>query len=201
LGYKVIVKKVRWYNDEGGRKVAKANSDLELAVDVLLQSENLDRVLIASGDGDFVRVVRALQNKGCRVEVMALDNSSRQLREEADLFISGYLIPDLIPVEGDRQADWGTVGSYVRGWCYWHHREELYGFMRYMKQIAPGLWLTDTRHPDSPYESAFFHDSNLPSGVVFEDLPNRHLIFEFQLAETDRDEGFQCVDMSLVSRI
>ena len=64
LGYKVIIKRVRWYEDETGNRYAKANSDLDLAVDALLQSENLDRVLIATGDGDFVQVVRALQNKG-----------------------------------------------------------------------------------------------------------------------------------------
>ena len=93
LGYKVIIKRVRWYDDEAGNRYAKANSDLDLAVDALLQSENLDRVLIATGDGDFVQVVRALQNKGCRVEVVAFDNVSGNLRQEVDLFMSGYLIP------------------------------------------------------------------------------------------------------------
>ncbi|MBL7033296.1 MAG: NYN domain-containing protein, partial [Candidatus Delongbacteria bacterium] len=69
LGYKVIRKEVKWYQDENGNPVAKANVDLELAVDALLQSTNLDRVILATGDGDFVQVVTALQNAGCRVEV------------------------------------------------------------------------------------------------------------------------------------
>ena len=38
---------------------------------------------VETGDGDFVQVVRALQNKGCRVEVLAFDNVSEELRREA----------------------------------------------------------------------------------------------------------------------
>ena len=76
LGYKVIEKRVKWFQDEAGNRYGKANADLDMAVDVLLQSENLDRVLLVTGDGDFVQVVRALQNKGCRVETLAFDNVS-----------------------------------------------------------------------------------------------------------------------------
>ena len=68
IGYKVIEKRVKWFEDELGNRFGKANADLDMAVDVLLQSENLDRVLLVTGDGDFVQVVRALQNKRCRVE-------------------------------------------------------------------------------------------------------------------------------------
>jgi uncharacterized LabA/DUF88 family protein len=200
LGYKVIVKRVRWYADESGNRVAKANADLDLAVDALLQSENLDRVLLASGDGDFVRVVRALQNKGCRVEALALDNVSTDLRQEADSFMSGYLVPNLIPMQKERAVAWGGPGSRVRGWCYWHHATQSYGFLRYLREIGPGLWLTDTRHPDSPYGTAFFHDSDLPRGASAEDLPSRQLIFEFDLLESERGNGMQATDIALVSR-
>ena len=63
LGYKVIQKHVKWYVDEAGTPYGKANADLDMAVDALLQSNNLDRILLLTGDGDFVQVVRALQNK------------------------------------------------------------------------------------------------------------------------------------------
>ena len=53
FGYKVITKTVKWYTDEAGKRYGKANADLDLAVDVLLQSQNLDRVLLATGDGDL----------------------------------------------------------------------------------------------------------------------------------------------------
>src|SRR5690606_4456219 len=83
FGFKVIQKSVKWFTDEAGQSYAKANADLDMAVDALLQSEKLERVLLITGDGDFVQVVRALQNKGCRVEVVAFNNVSAELRREA----------------------------------------------------------------------------------------------------------------------
>ena len=38
VGFKVIEKPVQWYTNEDGVRVSKANSDLDLAVDMLLQS-------------------------------------------------------------------------------------------------------------------------------------------------------------------
>ena len=98
VGFKVIEKPVQWYTNEDGVRVSKANSDLDLAVDMLLQSAKLDRVVLVSGDGDFVQVVRALQNMGCRVELIGFQNVSYDLRCESDVFVSGYLIPGLLPV-------------------------------------------------------------------------------------------------------
>ena len=203
LGYKVIVKEIQWYYDDTGNRVPKANVDLDLAVDALLQSERLDRVLIASGDGDFAQVVKALQSKGLRLEVIGLENVSNRLRTEADLFISGFLIPDLVPVtyleRTDQPPTWGEPGSRVRGWCYWH-TEQGYGFFRYLKSISPDLWITDTRHPDSPYGTIFFHDSNLPPSVNPAVLPHRNFIFEFEIGKSDRVSGAQAVEIDLISR-
>lgn len=201
-GYKVIVKTIRWYRDDSGSRYGKADADLDLAVDALLQSEKLNRVLIASGDGDFVNVVRALQNRGCRVEIVGLDNSSNMLRGEADLFISGFLIPGLIPMSrptGTGRPEWGEIDSRVRGWCYWHEDDRGFGYMRFLREVAPGLWFTDARHPDSPYETAFFHDSNLPSEVRPGSLPSRRHVFEFELAPSEKADGLQALDLELIS--
>lgn len=200
FGYKVILKNVKWYTDEAGNRFAKGNSALDMAVDALLQSESLERVLLVTGDGDFVQVVRALQNKGRRVEVVAFDNVSSELREEADMFLSGYLIPNLLPIPEQPERDaWGTVGARVRGVCYTHSGKG-YGFLRYIKRSGPGLWITDSRHPDSPYETVFFHDSQLPRNVSYTQLPSRSLIFEFELADSDKFEGdVQAVGLRLVN--
>lgn len=204
MGFKVIQKLTRWYTDETtGASYSKSNVDLDMAVELLLQSENLDRVLLATGDGDFVQVVRALQNKGCRVEVMAFRNVSRDLQREADLFFSGYLIPNLIPVQNGREshreaAQWGQVGSRVRGVCYSHHNEKGFGFFRFLKKVSPGLWITDTRNPESPYASAFFHDSVLPEDLNPGLLPSRNIIFEFELREAPDDgTNFQAGDIRI----
>jgi uncharacterized LabA/DUF88 family protein len=185
IGYKVIEKKVKWFIDENGNRYGKANADLDMAVDVLLQSENLDRVLLVTGDGDFVQVVRALQNKGCRVETLAFDNVSEELRRESDMFISGYLVPGLLPTRGDDYFAplWGELGSRVRGYCYHHDDNKSFGFMRFLVKLSPYLWKTDSRDDDSPYRTAFFHDSSLPEGFNVMKLPSRNYIFEFTLAE------------------
>ena len=76
-------------------------------------------MLLVTGDGDFVQVVRALQNKGCRVETLAFDNVSEELRRESDMYVSGYLVPGLLPTRGDDyfSPTWGAMGSRVRGYC------------------------------------------------------------------------------------
>ena len=192
FGYKVMIKEVRWYEDENGKRYGKANADLDLSVDMLLQSENLDRVLLVTGDGDFTRVVSAVQNRGCRVEVVALDNASADLRRESDLFVSGYLIPDLVPAfsnggpAGDEEP-WGEIGSIVRGTCYFHKQN--YGFMRFLRIPGPKLWLTDTQNPDSPYETAYFNDSSLPDSVHPLNLPSYNHIFQFELVESRHPTG------------
>ena len=204
-GFKVIKKTVKWYEDDMGNRYGKANADLDLGVDALLQSENLDRVLIATGDGDFVQVVSALQNKGCRVETIALDNVSLDLRYEVDMFMSGYLIPNLIPSRPDvskPSTAWGTLGSRVRGTCYWFNQEQGYGFMRFLDTISAGLWLTDTRHPASPYKTVYFHDSSLSENISQATLPSRDYIFEFELGKSLRQEGgWQALNVELANKL
>jgi len=201
FGYKVIRKKVRRFTDESGNRAASTKTDLAMAMDILLQSENLERLLLLTGDEDFADVVRVLQNRGCRVEVIGFDNVSATLRSEADMFLSGYLIPNLLPIPQQDRDAWGKIGSRVRGVCY-NHSGKGYGFLRYVREAAPGLWITDSRHPDSPYETVFFHDSQLPGNVAFHQLPSRELIFEFDLTESDRFENdLQAVSLRLVSGV
>jgi uncharacterized LabA/DUF88 family protein len=82
-GYKVISKDIRKYGD--GR--IKANLDIELVVDLMKTSRNLDIAVVVSGDGDFASAIRAVQEMGVRVEVISFrGNTSSDLIEVADLF-------------------------------------------------------------------------------------------------------------------
>jgi uncharacterized LabA/DUF88 family protein/cold shock CspA family protein len=198
FGYKVIEKTVKWYTDEEGRRFGKANADLDMAVDALLQSDNLDRVLLATGDGDFVQVVRALQSRGCRVEVVAFRNVSSDLRKEADLFLSGYLIPGLLRSGEKGSPLWGEVGSRVRGLCYDWRQEEGWGFLRFLREIGPGLWITDARQEGSSFQTAFVHHTAFPPDFPFEELPSRNHILEFDLVEGEK--GYQAKNVTLVHR-
>jgi hypothetical protein len=70
----------------------------------------------------------------------------------------------------------------------------------FVKRFASELWKIDSRQANSPHESIFFHDSFLPEGLYVSDLPNRNIIFEFELAKSDnRDSSFQAINMQLVS--
>jgi uncharacterized LabA/DUF88 family protein len=194
FGYKVIVKTVRWFVDEHGVRYGKSNAYLDMAVDTLMQSERLDYVLLVSGDGDFIQVVRALQNKGCRVEVMAFKNVSHELKNEADVYTSGYLVPRLLPIE---MHDNNNEKQIVRGICYSFFPDKGFGFMRFMKELSGGLWITDSRKSESPYETAFVHNTQFPDKVDQTKLPNREMIFEFELKEV-KEKGLQAENIKLL---
>jgi uncharacterized LabA/DUF88 family protein len=197
IGFKLVEKPVRWFKNEDGKPVGKANSDVDLAVDMLLQSENLDRVVLVSGDGDFTQVVRALQNKGCRVELLAFQNVSHELRRECDFFVSGYLIPGLLP-QG-KEPPWGELGSRVRGICHHYQHERGFGFLRYLVELDD-LTVTDSRETGSPYRVAFFHRSeaqgHLDRGLS---LPSRDTIFEFTLVQGSEDNTLAAHGVTLVT--
>lgn len=94
IGFKVVEKQKRWFVDpETDIKTSKANMDMELAIDVLREIENLDVVVVCSGDGDFVRLVEAAQSRGRQVWIAAFENISKELKESADRFILCSTIP------------------------------------------------------------------------------------------------------------
>ena len=91
-GYTVIAKPAKEFIDPIGRRKIKGNMDIELAIDVLEMAEHLDHVILFSGDGDFRRLVEAVQRRGLRVSVVSTIKSSPpmvadELRRQADDFI------------------------------------------------------------------------------------------------------------------
>src|SRR3712207_902726 len=66
--------------------------DIELAVDVLDLAPHLDHVVLFSGDGDFRRLVEAVQGHGVRVTVISPIRTqpamiADDLRRQADAFL------------------------------------------------------------------------------------------------------------------
>ncbi len=189
FGWKVTIKEVKRYTDEDGNVTTKANADLDLAVDAMLQAENLDKVLLVTGDGDFLQLVNALQNRGCRVELLAFRHISGDLQRQVDAFYSGYVIPDLLPISYEPRNQWGEIGSCVRGVCAKWFPDKGYGFLRFVKTIGPHFWVTDARAEDSPYQTIFCHARELAEGISADDLLNRDNVFEFYLKDSDQKEG------------
>ncbi|GAB4418268.1 MAG: hypothetical protein OHK0039_29510 [Bacteroidia bacterium] len=177
FGFKVITKPVKWYQDDEGMRMGKANVDLDLAVDMLVQSRNLDKVYLLTGDGDFKRVIQAVQNMGTRVELIAFRNVSKELMFEADSFTSGYIVPNLLSMEEQTVEEWGKDGSVVRGVCYALH--EGFGFIRIMMQ-------------NFTLEEVFFHFSELPTGIK----PRLDDIMEFELYNSER--GWQAKEIEII---
>ena len=85
-GFEIKAKELQVF--PGGMK--KGDWDVGIAIDAIKMADKLDTIVLASGDGDYLPLVRYLQeNKGCRVEIMAFSESvSRSLVEEADEFIN-----------------------------------------------------------------------------------------------------------------
>lgn len=189
FGWKITVKHVRRYTDENGNVTTKANADLDMAVDAMLQAGKLDQVLLVTGDGDFLQVVSALQNRGCRVELIGFRNVSRQLQQEVDTFYSGYTIPDLLPIVYEPRNDWGKPCSCVRGVCTKWFPDKGYGFLRFMNNISPNLWITDPRDDGSPYTSVFCHMNEVADDITEDMLMNRDTILEFYLNESEQKDN------------
>ena len=198
FGWKVIVKYVKRYTDEDGNVTTKANADLDLAVDAMMLAENLDQVLLVSGDGDFLQLVSALQKRGCRVELLGFHNVSKELQRQVDAFYRGFLIPDLLPFSYEPRNEWGKPGSCVRGVCTKWFPDKGYGFLRFIRENSPNLWVTDPREPDSPYESVFCHANEVAEGITPDVLMNRENVLEFYLRESEQEDGMVANNVRLV---
>lgn len=101
-GYTMVTKPTKEFVDAQGRRKVKGNMDIELAIDVMEMAEKLDHIILFSGDGDFRRLIEAVQRKGVRVSVVSTIQSSPpmvadELRRQADYFID---LQDLVPVIG-----------------------------------------------------------------------------------------------------
>jgi len=91
-GYTMVTKPTKEFTDSAGRRKLKGNMDIELAIDVLEMAEHLTHIVLFSGDGDFRRLVEAVQRKGVRVTVVSTVRSqpsmiADELRRQADAFV------------------------------------------------------------------------------------------------------------------
>jgi uncharacterized LabA/DUF88 family protein len=91
-GYTMVTKPTKEFTDPSGRRKIKGNMDIELAVDVMEMAEHVGHILLFSGDGDFRRLVEAVQRKGVRVTVVSTVKSqppmvADELRRQADHFL------------------------------------------------------------------------------------------------------------------
>lgn len=106
-GYQMVTKPTKEFTDAAGRRKIKGNMDIELAIDVMEMSPHLDHIVLFSGDGDFRRLLEAVQRKGLRCTVVSTVKSSPpmiadELRRQADHFIELVDLEAAICRKGDR---------------------------------------------------------------------------------------------------
>lgn len=111
-GFTLVTKPVKEFTDEHGRRKIKGNMDIEIAVDMLNISEALDHVVLFSGDGDFRRLLEAIQRRGVRATVVSSNRTqpsmiADELRRQADQFVDLEDLRDVIGRSGggSRQPD------------------------------------------------------------------------------------------------
>ena len=103
-GYTLVTKPTKEFTDAMGRRKVKGDMDIEIAVDMMELSGALDHIVLFSGDGDFRRVIEAVQRKGVLVTVVSTIRSqppmiADELRRQADKFIELQELEPLIARE------------------------------------------------------------------------------------------------------
>ncbi len=98
-GYTMVTKPTKEFIDSQGRRKIKGNMDIELAIDMMEIAPHVDHIILFSGDGDFRRLVEAVQRQGKRVSVVSTTRSqppmvADELRRQADSFVE---LQDLAP--------------------------------------------------------------------------------------------------------
>lgn len=107
-GFSVVTKPLKEFVDIQGRRRIKGNMDIELAIDVMEMADMVDHIVIFSGDGDFRRLVEAVQRKGRRVSVVSTIRTqppmiADELRRQADNFIELEDLRAVIMREGGQR--------------------------------------------------------------------------------------------------
>lgn len=84
FGYRLYLKPVKIYYQEDGSTQRKANCDVEMAFYLMKEKDNFNRVVILSGDGDFLPILKYLKEIGKEVIVLARGpRTAREIRQFA----------------------------------------------------------------------------------------------------------------------
>ena len=121
-GFAVVTKPAREYTDATGRKRFRGDMDIEIAVDMMEMAGHADHLVLFSGDGDFRRLVEAIQNRGVRVTVVSTVKSqpsmaSDDLRRQCDTFVD---LADLSSIIG-RPRQSSNLPRFIQGDPADHH--------------------------------------------------------------------------------
>jgi uncharacterized LabA/DUF88 family protein len=84
FGYILFLKPVKLYEQEDETTKRKANCDVDMTFHLMKEKDNFDRILILSGDGDFLPVLKYLRKIGKEVLVLARGpRTAKEIRQFA----------------------------------------------------------------------------------------------------------------------
>jgi uncharacterized LabA/DUF88 family protein len=107
-GFTVVTKAAKEFVDPEGRRKIKGNMDIELAVDALELAPHIAQMVLVSGDGNFTRLVEAMQRHGVRVTVVSTMTPpmiANELRRQADAFVDIRELQDKISRDTGERAN------------------------------------------------------------------------------------------------
>jgi len=82
--YELHLKPVKLYEQDDGTTKRKANCDVDMAFYLMKEKDNFDKVVILSGDGDFLPVLKYLKNQGREIIILARGpRTAREIRQFA----------------------------------------------------------------------------------------------------------------------
>ncbi|UPM51016.1 MULTISPECIES: NYN domain-containing protein [unclassified Synechococcus] len=89
LGFTVRTKPLREVgHDSDQRQFARANLDVEIAIDLMAVAHRIDEVWVMSGSRDLERLLEVLRFRGLKVVLMSTEGMvPRELRNAADRFV------------------------------------------------------------------------------------------------------------------
>lgn len=79
FGYRLFLKPVKLYEQDDGTTKRKANCDVDMAFHLMKEKDNFNRVVVLSGDGDFLPVLKYLKENGR--DVIILGRGERTAKE------------------------------------------------------------------------------------------------------------------------
>lgn len=101
FGYRLFLKPVKTYYQENGSTQRKANCDVEMAFYLMKEKDNFDRVIILSGDGDFLPVMKYLKEISKEVIILARGpRTAKEIRQFA-----GSNFRDFVKLEKEIKFD------------------------------------------------------------------------------------------------
>ena len=100
-GYTVVTKPAKESFDADGRRRIKGKMEIELAVDAMEMAVQIDEMVLFSGDGEYRRLVEAMQRRGVKVTVVSSIATqppmiADELRRQADVFTDLLTLKPLI---------------------------------------------------------------------------------------------------------